>query len=118
MSDKTGPCPRCTRPTGEHTVDEFTRCMADLHDHDLPFESMPETQQTLDVVTAGSVAVKAGVQDSPLGAFPVLVFEFTSPTGPVPPIALILDAEHMRSVRRLVTTAVDAALKAARARRS
>lgn len=105
-------CPRCGRVVDEHTVAEFRSCMADLHEHDLPFEQIPETQQALDTVLAGSVAVKAAVHDSELGSFPVLVFEFGTPEGPLAPISLVLDTDHMRSVRRLVGSAVDAALKA------
>lgn len=89
-------------------------CLSDLYDHDLPFEERQIGAQDLDCITAGSVAVKAGVQATPVGTFPVLVFEFSGPDGPVPPIALVLDDTHMRSVRTLVGSAIDAAVKAAR----
>lgn len=111
-------CGRCGRVVNEHTVGEWRTCLSDLHDHILPFEAMPETQQTLDMVMAGSIVVKAAVHDSPIGAFPVLVFEFTTPEGPLAPIGLMLDSTHMRSVRHLIGQSIDAALTAARRRRS
>lgn len=107
-------CERCGQVVDEHTVAEFRRCLSDLHDHDLPFEEMPETDQTLSVITAGAIAVKAGVHRSELGNFPVLIFDFSSPSGPVPPIALVLDSTHMRSVRTLVGSAIDGAIRASR----
>lgn len=104
-------------PVDTHTVAEFRRCLADLYDHDLPFENVDLPEQDMQVVNAGSVAVKAGVHSSPVGTFPVLVFEFAGPDGVLPPIALVLDDTHMRSVRHLVGSAIDAAVKAARKRR-
>ena len=112
MSDES--CPRCQRPVDEHTVAEWRTCLSDLHDHNLPFEQIPETEQDLQVVTAGAIAVKAGVSRSPVGTFPVLVFDFTGTEGPLPSIALVLDTTHMRSVRHLVGQAIDAAVTAAR----
>lgn len=117
IPDPFSSCARCSLPVDDHTVAEWSTCMSDLHDHDLPFEVIPETVHDVEAVMVGSVAVKAGVHDSPLGAFPVLVFEFTDPSGPLPPIMLVLDATHMRSVRTLVGSAIDAACKAARRRR-
>lgn len=114
MAGQIEDCARCGRPVDEHTVAEWRSCLSDLHDHDLPFEENPDTQQDLQVITAGSIAVKAGVHRSEIGTFPVLVFEFSGPDGPLPPIALLLDSTHMRSVRTLVGSAIDAALKAAR----
>lgn len=117
MSPTPETCPRCERVTDEHTVAELRTCLGDLYEHDLPFEEIPETTQDLQVVTAGSLTVKAGVHGSPLGTHPVLVFDFGSPEGPLPPIALILDDSHMRSLRTVVGSAIDAALKAARKHR-
>lgn len=111
-------CPGCGRLVDEHLVSELRVCLSDLSDHDLPFEEFPEQQRTLDVVNAGSVAVQASVHDSPMGSYPVLVFNFSDPSGPLPPIALILDETHMRSVRTLVGQAIDAALLATRRRRN
>ena len=110
-------CERCDQPVDDHTVGEWRRCLADLHEHHLPFEHADLGDQELQVINAGSVAVKAGVHSSPIGAFPVLVFEFSGPDGVIPPIALVLDDTHMRSVRHLVGSAIDAAIKAARKRR-
>lgn len=110
-------CERCDQPVDTHTVAEWRRCLADLHDHHLPFEAVDLPEQDMQVINAGSVAVKGGVHSSPMGSFPVLVFEFSGPDGPVPPIALVLDDTHMRSVRHLVGRAIDAAVKAARKRR-
>lgn len=107
-------CERCATSIDHHTVAELRRCMADLHSHDLPFEEADLGDQHLRVLNAGSVAVKAGVSSSPLGTHPVLVFEFTGPDGVIPPIALILDDASMRSVRQLVSSAVDASIRAAR----
>ena len=110
-------CERCGRVVDAHTVGEWRACLADLHEHDLPFEEVDLGDQDLQVVNVGSVAVKAGVHSSPVGSFPVLVFEFAGPDGVLPPIALVLDDTHMRSVRQLVGSAIDAAIRAARKRR-
>ena len=110
-------CPGCPRPVDGHTVAELRTCLSALHDHHLPFEEADLGEQDLQVVNVGSIAIKAGVHASPIGTFPVLVFEFSGPDGPLPPIALVLDDNHMRSVRQLVSSAVDAAIRAARKRR-
>lgn len=107
-------CGMCSRPIDDHTVAEFRACQSALHDHDLPFESIPQTDQTLDGVWVGAIAVRAAVHKSPLGVHPVLVFDFTAPDVPLPPIALVLDTTHMRSVRHLVGQAIDAAVTGAR----
>lgn len=110
--DKT--CPVCPKPVDDHTVAELRDHLSEVHDHDIPFEAIPLTWQDLEVVMAGSVAVKAGTHQSPVGNYPVLVFEFTSHDGPLPPIALVLDAQHMKSVKTLVGAAVDQSISAAR----
>lgn len=107
-------CPKCQEPVGGHTVDLLKEHLSELHDHILPFEDTPETNQQIDTWMCGSVAIKAAVQRSAIGTFPVLVFEFTEATGPLPPITLILDDTHMRSVPTLVRSATEAAIKAAR----
>lgn len=112
--DTTQLCPTCQRPIGIHTVDELSEHLATVHDHEMPFEAMPETTQDLQMLPAGSVAVRAAVQRTSIGTFPVLVFDFAGPAGVIPSIALLLDEQHMRSVRTLVGAAIDAALKAAR----
>ena len=110
-------CPRCTEPVDGHTVAALRTCLSELHDHVAPFEPIPMTSQDIACVTAGSIAVRAGVHDSALGTHPVLVFDFATPDGPIAPIALVLDVTHMRSVRTLVGSAIDAAVKAARKHR-
>lgn len=117
MGSTTELCPKCGEPVGSHTVDQLHACLAPLYDHDLPFEELPADQQgerEIQKIPCGSLAVKAGSYRSPLGVHPVLQFEFSGPDGPLPPIMLILDDTHMRSVRTLVGSAIDAALKAAR----
>jgi hypothetical protein len=110
---ETETCERCGTAIDDHTVAELRRCMSDLHSHHLPFEEADLGDQDLQVLNAGAIAVKAGVTSSPLGTHPVLVFEFTGPDGVIPPIALVLDDTHMRSVRHLLGSAVDAAIRAA-----
>lgn len=110
----TEPCPRCQQPVGTHTVDELSSHLSDLHDHHNEFAETPETQQQIQGVRAGSIAVRAGVQQTSIGAFPVLVFDFAGPDGVVPPIMLLLDDSAMRNVRHLIGTAIDAAIKHAR----
>jgi hypothetical protein len=107
-------CERCSQPVDDHLVSQLRRCLSDLHSHDLPFEETGIVEQDLQVLNAGAMAVKAGVTSSPLGTHPVLVFESTGPDGLIPPIALVLDDTHMRSVRQLVGSAADAAIRAAR----
>lgn len=118
MSDRNvEPCPTCDEPIGTHTVDLLAEHLAQVSSYDLPFEEIPETQQDLPMVLRGSVTVKAAFHSSALGSHPVLVFEFTTPEGPLPPIGLLLDDTHMRSLRQTVSAAIDAAIKAARKHR-
>lgn len=88
----------------------------------IPFERDPAGPSPMadDPVLAGSVVVMSAVIDSSLarhiGRHPALVFRFAGPDGRfMPPIALVLDDAHMAAVATLVTAAVAAARKAARA---
>jgi hypothetical protein len=104
------PCARCGRVIGDHTVDEWSVCLSDLHEHDLPFEAMSETDQTLDVVTAGGVAVKAGVHRSEIGSRSTLPLTRGVDDAPVPMADkyLVLSEEERAKgfVRPLRTTYV------------
>jgi hypothetical protein len=113
------PCPTCTEPVGAHTVDQLAAHLSDVADFHLPFEEFDrEQEQTLDPHgMAGSIVVKAAAIRSSIGVYPVLVFEFSGPAGPMPPISLVLDDNRMRDVRHLVGTAIDAAIKGARKHR-
>lgn len=108
------PCPVCPMPVGEHTVDQLADHLSEAHDHDLPYEATPLKYQDMQVVVCGSLAVKAGTNQTPLGVFPVLLFEFTTTDGPLAPICLLLDARHMKSIKTLITAAVDGAVSAAK----
>lgn len=116
-------CPGCGKETDEHLVREVRACLASLRANDpgtLPFEELEGglRDETIPYVLAGGVIVKAGVQGSPLGNFPVLVFDFASPNveEPITPIALVLPPERLRDVRVIVGQAIDSALRAARKR--
>lgn len=106
-------CPRCDELVDEHTVAGLRTCMADLHDHHLPFEAAPAGLEQEAQQMAGGVVVKAGVMDHVIGRYPVLVFEFSGVAGPFKPITLLLDADAMRHVARLVSRSAEAAIKAA-----
>lgn len=114
-SDK--PCERCDRVIGDHTVREWRQCLSDLYEYEMPFEDIAggkPVDQEMEMILAGNITVRSAVHRSPVGVFPVLVFDFGTAKGPVAPIGLILDTNHMRSVRHIVGNAIDSAVKAAR----
>lgn len=121
MSDKKPgdePCPRCGERVGDHTVDLLGEHLGDLYNHHLPYEETAEpVDQQVSMLRAGSIDLRAGVQQTAIGSFPVLVFDFAGPDGVIPPIGLLLDEAGMRNVRLLVGQAIDGAIKAARRNR-
>lgn len=111
------PSPSCDKLVDDHTVKELREHLSELYDHDHPYEETPggAVQQELQVVHAGSLMVRAGsMTTSVAGVVPVLIFDFGTPDGPLAPIALILDDARMRSIRQVVSEAIDGALRAAR----
>lgn len=78
----------------------------------LPFEPIPGDRVSRDPdVWAGGVTVSAGSVDSPIGCFPVLLFQFMGQDQQLmPAICLVLDAEHMENIKDVIVKSIDAAI--------
>lgn len=93
--------------------------MGDLgHSMDLPFESTTGELHDEHVHYSGGVVVMASVVDVPeVGPKPSLVFRFAQPDGRFyPAIVLVADDDQLANLTELVTMAVEAARRGARAR--
>ena len=116
--DYDAPCDHCQRATGDHTIREMGDCLNGLGlNHNEPFEEVAAGGMTLPFdQLVGDVQVKSLAAPTPLGVFPVLMFTFKGP-GPIggshirPPVALLLDPEHMRAFAKLVHDATEAAIR-------
>lgn len=118
------PCPGCGHALGDHTVRGYRDCLQTAgFDYHLPFEDVPGAPvhfPGVDGEMVGEITVGGGFVDSALGRVPVLRFIFTG-AGPEPmsrrslkPIHLVMDPNGLRSVRQMVSSAVDRAILAAR----
>lgn len=110
-------CLACRRPIDDHKVSELREC--DPTRNALPYEEFTDgpQQQTLNSAVASSVTTIAAVVDGgPLGPLPTIVFRFFPLEGgdPYPDMALVLDDNAMRDIRKLVGDAADSAIRAAR----
>lgn len=114
------PCPACTKRMGDHTIDGLDECLQGFNYH-LPYEDIPDGPLQMDMgEMVSEVTVASAFIDSPVGRFPCLQFRFygagSTPMEhrPLPPITLVMDANTLKNVRQLVSTAVDRAILAAR----
>lgn len=86
----------------------------------LPFEEHSAALPlTLDngTLVAGGITVMAALTETPLGRFPVVVLQFdVGPGQPMPSVALLMDADHLRNLPALVEAAVAAAIRKAAGR--
>lgn len=107
-------CPAsCGMAVGEHTMRGYMACLDRAgYNHYTPHEDLPggPTHMTMgEDELAGDVTVESCVLPTPLGPFPVLRFKFTGANGQdLKPVALLLDAEHMKAFRQIVWNGTDA----------
>lgn len=86
------------------------------HPLDLPFEEDPQPAQVdIDGRVAAGLVVLATVAETALGPWPALVFRFSDGYGQfLPDVLLLLDDAKANDVPALVTSATNAAMRAAR----
>lgn len=116
------PCPRCQRPIGEHTLNEYAEeLQATGFDYTTPFAEKPGGAvkfRAIEGQVAGAIEIGAAVLDSALGKLPALRFQFfgagEGPMERVPfePVTLIGDVRLLRDVAELVAASVDHAILA------
>jgi hypothetical protein len=84
---------------------------------DLPYEDVPDGPVEIDVeaLFVDGLTVRAAVHDfpAPVGALPLLIFDFTTTADPdlrIPPIALVGTPDTLRSVADIVRKAANGAV--------
>jgi hypothetical protein len=122
--DYDAPCPACGKPIGDHTLRGYSEELeAAGFSHSTPhrdFEGGPLNVPNIDGDLAGEIKIAAATMDTILGKLPVLRFMFYG-AGPEPmsrvalkPVNLVLDADGMRAVAELVSSAALRAVEAAK----
>lgn len=123
------PCLSCARRTGDHTLDDWARCLG-TPSHDLAFEVTPDDVAELikgrfsgldDHAVADCLAVRAATLEGETGALgvhmPVVLFEFSLAlsTGPevTSRVALIGTPDVIRKMGALMNEAAHAAAERA-----
>ncbi|HXS32221.1 MAG TPA: hypothetical protein VN758_00435 [Solirubrobacterales bacterium] len=128
------PCAACGRRSGDHTLDEWAKCMG-TPSVDLPFEPIPDDAARLaserlrkqfnlddDVILADSVVVRAALVDAASGQvgikLPALIHDFQVGVAGAAPatVARVLylgDVESMRKYGKLIRDSANGAVNAA-----
>ena len=101
--DHDAPCDHCQRATGDQTIREMGDCPTTGSQPQRALEEVAAGGMTLPFdQLVGDLQVKSLAAPTPLGVFRVLMF--TCRGGPIggshirPPVALLLDPEHMRAL--------------------